>query len=114
MTTIGKRLRYARKNQHLTLTDLHIQTGLSPGNLSELENDKFMPSAHALISLHKALNISIDWILTGQGDNHNEEQTLDNVETLSLDEKELIHKFRNTTPEIRKGILCFLNVVTES
>lgn len=41
-------------------------TGLSVGNLSDLENNKSMPSSNALIKLKNALNVSIDWLLTGQ------------------------------------------------
>ena len=66
MNTIGQRIRYARKMNKLSLTDVKEITGLSTGNLSELENDKFMPSANALISFKKVFNVSIDWILTGE------------------------------------------------
>ena len=66
MNTVGERIRYARKTSNLTLTDVKNFTGLSTGNLSDLENDKFMPSANSLISFREVFNVSIDWILTGE------------------------------------------------
>jgi transcriptional regulator with XRE-family HTH domain len=64
--TIGLRIKYARKMKNFTITQLKDLTGLSTGNLSDLENDKTMPSANALIQFKKALSVSIDWILTGE------------------------------------------------
>lgn len=85
MNTIGERIRYARKNKNLTLTELKEKTGLSTGNLSDLENNKSMPSANALIQLKKVLNISIDWILTGE-----EISLKTNVDTQSINNMNFI------------------------
>ena len=64
--TIGERLKAARKNKNLTLKEVEIATGISTGNLSELENDKKQPSSPTLILLKKSYDISIDWLLTGE------------------------------------------------
>lgn len=66
MKTIGSRLKEARKRKGLTQVDIQKATGISSGNLSDIENDKSMPSAAALISLSRELEVSIDWILTGE------------------------------------------------
>lgn len=50
----------------MTQIDIQKATGISSGNLSDIENDKSMPSAAALISLSRELEVSIDWILTGE------------------------------------------------
>ncbi|MGB9678793.1 MAG: helix-turn-helix domain-containing protein [Thermoanaerobacteraceae bacterium] len=70
MQTIGERIRYARKNKNLTIPALNKLTGLSVGNLSDLENNKSMPSSNALIKLKKALDVSIDWLLLGNENNY--------------------------------------------
>jgi len=70
MYTIGERIRYARKKKNLTIPALNKLTGLSVGNLSDLENNKSMPSSNALIKLKKALDVSIDWILLGNENNY--------------------------------------------
>ncbi len=115
MDTIGKRIRYARKLNKLSLTDVKNETGLSTGNLSELENDKFAPSSNALIAFRRLFNVSIDWILTGippmalQGNEIiNETSGL----YLSDEEKELIESYRNLDKERRRDIQGFIQIVT--
>jgi len=66
MDTIGKRIRWAREKKGLTQLDIKQKTGISSGNLSDIEKDKSLPSAKALISLKRELDVSIDWLLTGE------------------------------------------------
>ncbi|MDU5722361.1 MAG: helix-turn-helix transcriptional regulator [Clostridium butyricum] len=66
MESIGERIRNVRKKKNLTITQLKEITGLSAGNLSDIENSKISPSSNALIKLKNALGVSIDWILTGK------------------------------------------------
>ncbi len=117
MDTIGKRIRYARKINKLSLTDVKNITGISTGNLSELENDKFAPSSNSLIAFRQMFGVSIDWILTGdspvvieKNDNSNLLSTLH----LSNDEKELIEEYRKLDTERRRDIQGFLHVVIAS
>jgi len=117
LDTVGKRIRYARKMNNLTLTEVKNLTGLSTGNLSDLENDKFMPSANALISFRKVFNVSIDWLLTGvppitlaKGEMVKEEQTL----YLTEEDRELIEAFRALDEEKRRDIQGFIHVVNQS
>lgn len=65
--TMGERLNTWRKKQHLTLIELGKNIGVSQGSLSELENDKSMPSAGTLRSLCLNTEINIYWLLTGEG-----------------------------------------------
>lgn len=114
MDTIGKRIRYARKINKLSLTDVKNETGLSTGNLSELENDKFAPSSNALIAFRRLFNVSIDWILTGAppmalsgNETINESSGL----YLSEEEKELIESYRKLDREKKRDIHGFIQVV---
>ena len=63
---IGERIKARRKELHITLTQVKEQTDISAGNLSCIENGKYLPSAVALIELSRILDCSIDWILTGK------------------------------------------------
>lgn len=63
---IGERIKARRKELHITLTQIKEQTDISAGNLSCIENGKYLPSAVALIELSRILDCSIDWILTGK------------------------------------------------
>lgn len=65
-TTIGERLKSKRKENGLTLTDVKDKTGISTGNLSDIERGKYLPSATMLIALSELYNCSTDWILTGK------------------------------------------------
>lgn len=62
---IGQRIKERRKELHITQTQIQNQTSVTSGNLSCIENGKYLPSAVALIELSKVLDCSIDWILTG-------------------------------------------------
>lgn len=63
---IGNRIKTRRKELKLTQIDIKKATGISNGNLSEIENGNSLPSASALIALSRTLQVSIDWILTGE------------------------------------------------
>lgn len=115
MDTIGKRIRYARKINKLSLTDVKNETGLSTGNLSELENDKFAPSSNALIAFRRLFNVSIDWILTGippMALSKNETISETSGLYLSDEEKGLIEAYRELDKEARRSIQGFIQVVT--
>ena len=63
--SIGERIRLRRKQLSLSPNDIKELSGISTGNLSDIENNKSLPSASTLISLNKVLNVSVDWILFG-------------------------------------------------
>lgn len=117
MNSIGKRIRFARKINNLTLTDINKLTGLSTGNLSELENDKFLPSANALIQFKNIFNVSIDWILTGEGnidlDPKIKEQKQKYIyEQYTDEELKLIQMYRQLDKNTKQNIWGYLNLVT--
>lgn len=121
MDTIGKRIRYARKSKNLTLTDIKKITGLSTGNLSELENDKFLPSANALIQFKRIYDVSIDWILTGEESLSNEDAKVINeikekylCNEYNEDEKELIKLYRKLDSTNKQNLWGYLRVATSS
>lgn len=97
--TIGQRIKKRRKELHITGSQIEKDTGISTGNLSDIENGKILPSANALIGLSKILKCSSDYILFG--DSHilgqsknsalpNSEQTLSSPSrTLATDNQEI-------------------------
>lgn len=66
--TVGGRLRYWRKLSSLRLVDLAATINVSQGSLSDLENDKSLPSATTLTGLCRKTDVNICWLLTGEGD----------------------------------------------
>lgn len=91
---IGKRVKQRRKELNITQTQIQQVTNISPGNLSNIENGKYLPSTPALIELSKALQCSIDWILTGkifsdfEKTTNQENEILKKYEMLSQSNKE--------------------------
>lgn len=64
--SIGKRIKKRRKELHLTQTEIKEKTGISSGNMSDIERGNRLPSATTLAQLSEILDCSIDWILTGK------------------------------------------------
>ncbi len=67
ITTVGNRLKIWRKHSMLKLVELSKKIRISQGSLSDLENDKSLPSATTLVNLCLLSDISISWLLTGRG-----------------------------------------------
>lgn len=66
MCSIGQRIKQQRKKKGLTQPQIKELTGISSGTLSDIENEKTLPAALSLIKLSKALECTVDWILTGE------------------------------------------------
>ena len=66
----GKRLRAWRKSVPLKLMQLSRLIKVSQGSLSDLENDKSLPSATTLSNLSNYTDLNIYWLLTGIGPVH--------------------------------------------
>ncbi len=118
MDTIGKRIKYSRKIRNLSLTDVKEKTGISTGNLSELENDKFAPSASSLILFKELFNVSIDWLLTGELSteskiNEVNESNEEYGKSLEFTDEEinLINLYRTLDNEEKQNILGYLTVI---
>jgi transcriptional regulator with XRE-family HTH domain len=67
ISTVGKRLKSWRKHSMLKLIELSKKIRVSQGSLSDLENDKSLPSATTLANLCMFSDINIYWVLTGRG-----------------------------------------------
>ena len=67
LISVGSRLRYWRKLSGLRLVDMAELINVSQGSLSDLENDKSLPSSGTLIGLCQKTELNIFWLLTGEG-----------------------------------------------
>lgn len=64
-TEIGERIKKRRIELGLTQTDIKEATGISSGNMSDVERGNRFPSIPTLIQLCSVLNCTSDYILTG-------------------------------------------------
>ena len=61
---IGAAIRSRRRQLNLTLNEISERTGLSVGFLSQIERDLSSPSLSSLVSIAKAIGLSLDYFLT--------------------------------------------------
>ena len=104
MDTIGARIRAARKAKGLTMKQLHDLTGLSTGNISDIENERYTPSVAALVPLKQALGCSVDWLLSGNTDDtpiSEQAASCDDI-PLSQMERDVVAMLRLLNPHDRK------------
>jgi len=60
---VGREARRWRRERGLTLAQVGERSGLNVGYLSQIENDKAVPSLEALASIAAALDVSPAWLL---------------------------------------------------
>jgi len=98
---IGVRIRERRKKLNITGTQIKEKTGISTGNLSDIENGKSLPSSAALIQLSQILECSIDYILLGKSRN----SELYNFPDLTASERQLLEHFHILSEEDKEEII---------
>jgi len=65
--SIGKRLRKWRSASKLKLIGLSEKINVAASSLSELENDKSLPSSETLVKIYNNTDLDVIWLLTGNG-----------------------------------------------
>jgi transcriptional regulator with XRE-family HTH domain len=63
---VGERIKKRRLEIGWTQDQLCQKAGISKGFLSDLENDKRSVSAENLLEIARALNVSLDYLMTGK------------------------------------------------
>ena len=90
MSEIKDRLKLFRKDKNLTQEDVATQTAISRTYISTIEAGRQDPSFSFVKTLSKTYGLSIDWLLTGEGEmmrgkGEAESVTTEAVEALSED-----------------------------
>jgi mannose-6-phosphate isomerase-like protein (cupin superfamily) len=60
---VGREVRRWRRTRGLTLAQVSATSGLNVGYLSQIENDKALPSLDALVAIAAALDVPAAWLL---------------------------------------------------
>lgn len=66
MPTLGDRIKEARERNGWTQDKLADETNLSKSFISEVENDKRVPSADNVLKIANALGVSLDYLMKGE------------------------------------------------
>ncbi|MCC5966733.1 MAG: helix-turn-helix transcriptional regulator [Natronohydrobacter sp.] len=85
--TFGDRLTAAREAQGLSTTELARRLGVKLKTIEAWENDTSEPRANKLQMVAGLLNVSIRWLLTGEGEGVSEPAS---VEEMEADAKALL------------------------
>ena len=65
MTSIGRKIRDARKNAGMTQVELAKATNLSRSYIGDIEKDRYNPSVSTLQAIAKATNVPVETLLAG-------------------------------------------------
>lgn len=103
---IGQRIKERRKALKITQTQIQENTSISSGNLSCIENGKYLPSATALVELSNILECSVDWILTGNSSISNNQTALD----IKDSERTLLTQFKELSEDDQEEILMMVQL----
>lgn len=99
---IGQRIKKRRKELHITQKQIKDSTGISTGNLSEIENGHILPSSAALINLSQILECSVDYILFGESRKYESAIFSDMRNSI---EEDLLRYFRGISEDDQEELL---------
>lgn len=82
MISVGHRIKERRKELHLTQIDIYKKCGIASGALSQIENGTRTPSVIIFYKLAQALDCSMDWLLTGNSTNSENDEFSENEKNI--------------------------------
>ena len=101
---IGKRIKERRKELRLTQLDIKEKTGISSGNMSDIERGNRLPAANTLLQLSEVLQCSIDYLLRGKS-SISENPTTSPPTDLAPQEQDMLKLFRNISKDDQEELL---------
>ena len=99
--TFGDRLAAARENAGMNRSQLARRLGVRKGTITSWEEDAADPRANRLSMLAGVLNVSMTWLLVGEGDGLDAPQDAD-VSDLGGDLSDVLRDFRLLRAEMRE------------
>lgn len=107
---LGKRIKNRRLELNLTQSDIKQKTGISTGNLSDIERGRSVPSASALCELSDVLECSVDYILFGKSWNTDKSKLLDIREQLTPVQELVLSSLLELDPIDQEEILDIIEM----
>ena len=101
---ISERLKQVLEAKNMTVTEFSNVTGISYRSAMNYLNEGRDPNVDALVKIHKGLEISITWLLTGNGEMF---QEIIQESAISPQEEKLIEDYR-TFPKKLKDTFSIL------
>lgn len=107
---VGKRIKNRRLELNLTQSDIKQKTGISTGNLSDIERGRSAPSASALCELSDVLECSVDYILFGGSRNTDNSKLSDIREQLTPVQELVLSSLLELDPIDQEEILDIIEM----
>ena len=107
---LGKRIKNRRVELNLTQSDIKQKTGISTGNLSDIERGRSAPSASALCELSDVLECSVDYILFGKSRNTDKSKLSDIREQLTPVQELVLSSLLELDPIDQEEILDIIEM----
>lgn len=105
-----KNLWILRKNAGLSQQALGDRFNLSQQTIYKYENGLAEPDIETLIRFAKFFNVSVDFLI-GNEASATEEQVPAALD-YTVEEKDIVSKFRKLNPDIRKAVTVFIDKLT--
>lgn len=100
--SIGKNLKFIRKEQNLTIRDLVQLSDVGKSTISDIENDNVNPTTATLEKLAKALNVSVNDFFHSSIDERNKVKSNTEVELTNKDKKDIEKNLEKTLAQLEK------------
>ena len=102
--TLGDRIAAAREATGLDHAGLAKRTGVKLKTIKAWEDDLTEPRSNRLLQLSGVLNVSIIWLLTGEGEDlsqpHEEDAISTDVKDILIDIRELKAQFKQNAEQL--------------
>ena len=82
--TVGERIRAARHEKGLTMRELALKTNTTAAAISRYELDQREPKYELLAMIAHSLDVSIDYIMTGEEPDYDYELVLDTLKSANI------------------------------
>ena len=100
--TVGERIMVLRNDRGYTREQLAELADISEKFLYEIETGKKGFSAMTLMHLSKALEVSLDYIMTGKGNRKYDDEIVATLEKFQPNTLEMVNRLLKTAYEISK------------
>ena len=97
---VGRELRLWRHVRGRTLADVGERSGLNVGYLSQIENEKALPSLDALMAIGDALDIPVAWLLIDSTHEPRVVRAADRPELAAIGGSEATEVDAGTSPDL--------------
>jgi len=106
-SVMNKRLKQVRETTKLSQKAFAQELGIAQSVIAEIETGKNEPSRNLMIRLKKCYKVSIDWLLTGEGEMFKKKDIKDIIDKENLDNvsQKILIMLEGMTEEERREVL---------